>query len=96
MNVTKQQIQEWKKQYGDVYVLNIEDKKAYLRTPDRQTLSYASTLATKDPLKFNEVVLNNCWLGGDEEIKADDTLFLAASSKLPDLIQIKEATLEKL
>ena len=96
MNVTKQQIQEWKKQYGDVYVLNIEDKKAYLRTPDRQTLSYASTLATKDPLKFNEVVLNNCWLGGDEEIKTDDTLFLAASSKLPDLIQIKEATLEKL
>jgi len=94
--ITKEKIQEWKKQYGDVYVLNIEDKKAYLRTPDRQTLSYASTLATKDPLKFNEVVLNNCWLGGDEEIKTDDTLFLAASSKLPDLIQIKEATLEKL
>lgn len=94
--ITKEKIQEWKKQYGDVYVLNIEDKKAYLHTPDRQTLSYASTLATKDPLKFNEVVLNNCWLGGDEEIKTDDTLFLAASSKLPDLIQIKEATLEKL
>ena len=96
MNVTKEQIQEWKQKYGDVYVLNIEGKKAYLHTPDRQTLSYASTLATKDPLKFNEVVLNNCWLGGDEEIKTDDTLFLAASSKLPDLIQIKEATLEKL
>lgn len=96
MNVTKEQIQEWKQKYGDVYVLNIEGKKGYLRTPDRQTLSYASTLATKDPLKFNEVVLNNCWLGGDEEIKTDDTLFLAASSKLPDLIQIKEATLEKL
>lgn len=96
MNVTKQQIQEWKKQYGDVYVLNIEGKKAYLRTPDRQTLSYASTLATKDPLKFNEVVLNNCWLGGDEEIKTDDALFLSASSKLGELIQIKEATLEKL
>lgn len=94
--ITKEQIQEWKQKHGDVYVLNIEDKKAYLRTPDRQTLSYASTLATKDPLKFNEVVLTNCWLGGDEEIKTDDALFLAASSKLPDLIQIKEATLEKL
>jgi len=96
MNVTKQQIQEWKKQYGDVYVLNIEGKKAYLRTPDRQTLSYASTLATKDPLKFNEAILTNCWLGGDEEIKTDDALFLSASSKLGELIQIKEATLEKL
>jgi len=53
-------------------------------------------LATKDPLRFNEVILENCWLGGDEEIKTNDELFLAVSSKLPDLIQIKEATLEKL
>ena len=94
--VTKEQIQEWKKQYKDIFVISVEDKKVYLRTPDRKTLSCASILATKDPLKFNEVILENCWLGGDEEIKTDDTLFLAVSSKLPDLIQIKEATLEKL
>ncbi|MFC2466567.1 hypothetical protein [Capnocytophaga granulosa] len=94
--ITKEQIQEWKKQYKDIFVISVEDKKVYLRTPDRKTLSYASTLATKDPLKFNEVILDNCWLGGDEEIKTNDELFLAVSSKLPDLIQIKEATLEKL
>ena len=94
--VTKEQIQEWKNQYKDIFVISVEDKKVYLRTPDRKTLSYASTLATKDPLKFNEVILENCWLGGDEEIKTNDELFLAVSSKLPDLIQIKEATLEKL
>lgn len=94
--ITKEQIQEWKKQYKDIFVISVEDKKAYLHTPNRKTLSYASTLATKDPLRFNEVILENCWLGGDEEIKTDDALFLAVSSKLPDLIQIKEATLEKL
>ena len=94
--ITKEQIQEWKKQYKDIFVISVEDKKVYLRTPDRKTLSYASTLATKDPLKFNEVILDNCWLGGDEEIKTNDELFLAVSSKLPDLIQIKDATLEKL
>ena len=94
--VTKEQIQEWKKQYKDIFVISVEDKKVYLRTPDRATLSYASTLATKDPMKFNEAILTNCWLGGDEEIKTDDALFLSASSKLGELIQIKEATLEKL
>ena len=94
--ITKEQIQEWKNQYKDIFVISVEDKKVYLRTPDRKTLSYASTFATKDPLKFNEVILDNCWLGGDEEIKTNDELFLAVSSKLPDLIQIKEATLEKL
>lgn len=96
MDVTKEQIKQWKAKYKEVFVLRVDDKVAYLRTPDRATLSYASTLATKDPMKFNEVILTNCWLGGDEEIKTDDALFLSASSKLGELIQIKEATLEKL
>ena len=96
MDVTKEQIKPWKAKYKEVFVLRVDDKVAYLRTPDRATLSYASTLATKDPMKFNEAILTNCWLGGDEEIKTDDALFLSASSKLGELIQIKEATLEKL
>ncbi|ACU92204.1 hypothetical protein VJJ50_00375 [Capnocytophaga ochracea] len=96
MDVTKEQIKQWKAKYKEVFVLRVDDKVAYLRTPDRATLSYASTLATKDPMKFNEAILTNCWLGGDEEIKTDDALFLSASSKLGELIQIKEATLEKL
>ena len=96
MDVTKEQIKQWKAKYKEVFVLRVEDKVAYLRTPDRATLSYASTLAMKDPMKFNEAILTNCWLGGDEEIKTDDALFLSASSKLGELIQIKEATLEKL
>ncbi|NWO28916.1 hypothetical protein [Capnocytophaga sp. oral taxon 903] len=96
MDVTKEQIKQWKAKYKEVFVLRVDDKEAYLRTPDRATLSYASTLATKDPMKFNEAILTNCWLGGDEEIKTDDALFLSASSKLGELIQIKEATLEKL
>ena len=96
MDVTKEQIKQWKAKYKEVFVLRVDDKVAYLRTPDRATLSYASTLATKDPMKFNEAILTNCWLGGDEEIKTDDALFLSASSKLGELIQNKEATLEKL
>ena len=96
MDVKKEQIKQWKAKYKEVFVLRVDDKVAYLRTPDRATLSYASTLATKDPMKFNEAILTNCWLGGDEEIKTDDALFLSASSKLGELIQIKEATLEKL
>ncbi|WP_260377574.1 hypothetical protein [Candidatus Ornithobacterium hominis] len=67
-----------------------------MKTPDRKTLSYASSIASKDPLKFNEILLNNCWLEGDEEIKTKDSLFLAASSKIAEIIEVKEAELEKL
>ncbi|MCZ2140945.1 MAG: hypothetical protein LC096_06085, partial [Bacteroidia bacterium] len=59
-------------------------------------LSYASSIATKDPLKFNEILLNDCWLGGDEAFKTEDSLFVALGSKLVDLIEIKEVEMVKL
>lgn len=96
MQAIQEQIQEWKAKYGDVYEIEIDGRYAYLKTPDRKTLSYASSFATKDPIKFNETILNNCFIGGDEEIKKDDTLFLGVCEKLPELIQVKEATLKKL
>lgn len=94
--LSKEQIAEWKKKYGSVFLLSVDGKNAYLRKPDRKTLSYASTAGQTDPLKFNEVLLKGCWLGGDEEIRTDDELFLAASAKLGELIQLKEAELKKL
>ncbi|KMQ70240.1 hypothetical protein [Chryseobacterium koreense] len=96
MKVAKEQIETWKKQHGSVFKITVEDKVCYLKTPDRKALSYASSVASKDPLKFNEILLKSAWLAGDEEIKTDDTLFLSASSKLAEIIEVKEAELEKL
>ena len=93
---TQEQIDAWKQKHGDIFKLKIEDKVCFLKSPDRKTLSYASSVATKDPLKFNEILLSNCWLGGDEEIKTNDSFFLAASSKIAEIIEVKEAELEKL
>lgn len=95
-NVTQEQINAWKKIHGEIFKLKIEDKECFLKTPDRKTLSFASSVATKDPLKFSEILLNNCWLGGDEEIKTNNGFFLAASSKISEIIEVKEAELEKL
>ncbi len=94
--VTPEMIEGWKKQHGAVYKIEVEDKVAYLKRPDRKSLAYASSVVSSNPIKFNEIILNGCWLVGDEEIKTDDTLFLSASSKLTDLIEIKESRLVKL
>jgi hypothetical protein len=93
-SVTEQMIADWKKQHGEIFKLNVEDKVCYLKQPGRKTLSYAS--ATKDTFKFNEIVLKDCWLAGDEEILSSDAYFLAACSKLDGIIAIKEAELVKL
>lgn len=96
MKVTKAQIEEWKKQYGSVFKITVEDKSVYLKSPDRKTLSYASSVGAKDPLKFNEILLKNCWLDGDMEIQTNDSLFMSVSAQLAEIIELKEAKLEKL
>ena len=96
MNATKEQIQEWKAKHGDVFCIRVEGKSCYLKKPSRKALGYASMAGKENPLKFNEILLNDCWIAGDEEIKTNDDLFLAVSSKIGEIIEVKEAELVKL
>lgn len=93
---TQEQIDAWKLKFGDVYKVSCEGKHAYLKKPDRKTLSYATSVASKDPIKFNEIMLAGCWIAGDEEIKTDDSLFLSVSQHLSELIAVKDAEMLKL
>jgi hypothetical protein len=93
---TAEQIQHWKQQHGDVYALQVDNHICYLKKPDRRVLSMAVSLGSKDPMKFNEVLLENCWLGGSEAIKTNDELFIAAGGQLGDLIEVKQAELKKI
>lgn len=93
---THEQIEEWKKKHGDVRAVVVDGHIGYLRKPDRKVLSYASSVGAKDPIRFNELLLTNCWLGGSESIKTDDEMFLGASAVLAELIEVKEAELVKL
>lgn len=94
--VTKEQIESWKKKHGDVFEVNVDGRTAYLKRPDRKALGAASVLGKDDPMKYNETLLENCWLGGDEEIKTDDSLFLGVSSVLAEIIEIKKAEIKKI
>lgn len=96
MKIDKEQIQQWKSKHGEIFRLKVEDKECYLKKPSRKALGYATVASKDNPLKFNEVILNECWLGGDEEIRTNDDLFLSVSGKLSEIIEIKEAELEKL
>lgn len=94
---TQAQIDAWKKQYKTVHKLTVEDKVGYLHNPDRRTLSLAmSRISRGDIMGGSEAVLENCWLGGDEEIKTDDELFMGAISVVGEIISAKQAALEKL
>lgn len=95
-DLTKEQIAELKKKYGEIYQFKVDDKKCILHKPSRQVLSAATVTAGKDPIKFNEIILKNCWIQGDEEIQTDDNLFLGICPKLAEIIEVKEAEIKKL
>lgn len=94
MKFTKEQIKEWKAKHGELFEITVEDKNCILHRPTRKDLSYAS--AVKDPIKMSEVMLNALWVDGDEEIKEDDSLFLAAIQKMQEILEVKEAEIKKL
>lgn len=99
--VAQEQIDAWKAQYGDVYSITTEDAQeslhvCYLKKPKRKHISAATIAGKVDPLKFNETLMRECWLGGSEAIRTDDDMFMAAGGVLTDIVQIREAQLEKL
>lgn len=93
---TVAEIDEWKKRHGDIYAIKVDGRVCYLRKPTRRDLSFASSAGKKDPLKFNETLLRDCWLGGSEAIRRDDDKFMGASGVLDKIIPDAEAELEKL
>jgi hypothetical protein len=92
---TAEQISEWKRKHGDIFKAEVDDSVCYLKKPDRKTMSYVATLGN-NPIRANEALLENCWLGGDERIKTDDEKFFGVSSKLTEIIQVKDAEIVKL
>lgn len=92
---TAEQISDWKKKHGDVFKVEVGESVCYLKKPDRKTMSYVATLGN-NPIRANEAMLQNCWLGGDESIKTEDEKFFGVSAKLNEIVQIKDAEVTKL
>lgn len=88
--ITAEQVEQWKKQHGKVFVASADGHKAYYRKPTRKDLSYALTLQDQ-PLDMTETLLKNCFLGGDSIMHEDTDYLLGCSGELTDrMINIKK------
>ena len=98
VEITQTQIDDWKKQHGDVISYTVEDKAGYFRKPTRQELSYASVASNqgKDTIKYTETIMNSCWLGGDREILDKDEYFIGAMTVIEALAEVKTGEVKKL
>lgn len=96
MRIDDKLIKEWKDRNPgkDIFLITVDDKGCVLRSPGRQDLSYASVV--KNPMKMNEVLVNQLWVAGDEEMRTDDSLFMALCNKLEEVLKVKDAEIKKL
>lgn len=95
-DLTEDQIDGFKKEYGEIFLIEAEDKKAFIHKPTRQILDLAHASSKTKSSLFNETILKNCWLAGDKDFVLVDDYFYAASKVLDEIITFKEAELKKL
>lgn len=88
-------IDAWQKEFGGVHFVGADGKQAILRKPDRKIVAMCRSLG-EDEVSITELFLDACWLEGDEEIRNDDTIFLALMPRIQQILELKEVTIKKL
>lgn len=96
--VTKEQIESWKKENPEgVFQIQSKDgKTGYIKAPDRTTLSLAHSFLPHDKLSYVATILDNSWLGGDEELKTNNKHFLGIAPIIDNAVEFVEAEIKKL
>ena len=104
--VTPTQIAQWKKEHGDDNILKLtiipaqKDTKlnpavCYVRKPTLTEMIMAEQTGQNSILQEGEVLLQSCWLAGDEIIKTNPEYTIQACYKAHGLFEKMVSTLEK-
>lgn len=98
-------IEQWKKEHKvtelqQIYVYTTPEKTevavGFLKTADRIVVGRAMSLySAGEQLEANDLVLSNCWVGGDERLLKQDNLRIAASVQAGACIEILEGGTKK-
>ena len=102
--MTPEEIKELKAKHGRIFRLTAVDDagnkfEGFVKTPDRKTLAAAMKIGKSDPMKFNEIILRNIWLSGDEKLKElneNEELLRGVYAQLGEVIKVTDVELEEL
>ena len=86
--ITPAQIEQWKKEHVKVFYAESDGHKAYYKKPSRKELSYALTLK-EQPIDMYEMLLKNCFLGGDPILHEDPSFLLGCIDLAEKMLAVK-------
>lgn len=86
---------------GKVFLIDVPDGPdgpafGFCYKPNRTTLGAAISQLDRDPLKANEILIRNSWIGGDERLIEDDDYFFAVLPVLGELLSFASSSLKKI
>lgn len=94
--VTQAQIDMWKAQHGSVSLvpLPLNDQGtsvvyAYVRKPNMTDLSAATAVEQTDSMLAGEILFDNCFLGGDPEVKEITNVKISCIVALKGMVKIR-------
>jgi hypothetical protein len=108
--VAPEQIEAWKKLYGDIYSIEVKGHICYVKGFTRETAKYAlsqlkikidtsnnsAEMDMEKLLAIGEIGLQNGFIGGSEAFKTNDNLWISAALQMGELFEIAEAKIKKL
>jgi len=95
--LSQEEINQLKKQHGAIFQYNSTDgKMAIFKSPDFQILDACKSVCGKNGMKFNKMLVENCWIQGDEELKTNEEYLLGIFDWISGIIKKKEGILTEL
>lgn len=92
---SEEQLKKWKEKFGEVFEVSVGEKICYLKKADRNIMRAALPFLEKDRIKYMELIIENCWLGGDETMKTNDDDFFAITDAVPEITSKRSAEIKK-
>jgi hypothetical protein len=97
--VEPEQIAKWKEDHNipKIFTYEVDGRICYFKPVDRNTYSLAaSKITSAGPAKFNEIVIERIWLGGDEAIRKEDKYFFGLIEHVEGLMDKQKGVLGEL
>lgn len=96
--ITEENIAMWKARFRKVSSITVVDGEVsytgFFRRPDMNVISAVAAVGKDDEMRAAMVMFENCWLGGDEMMREDAVIKMAAVTKLQELMKVSQVTLK--
>lgn len=100
-HASAENIEMWKKVHGGVRCITVMDDdykvyEGYFHRPNLDLIRAVTAQSKNSEVDAAQTLFNGCWLGGDEAIKNDAVLFMAAVGELNKLMLVRATNIKNL